>query len=156
MNINATMIGQMITFVIFVWFCMKFVWPPITSALAERKNKIANGLRAADRAEHDLEHAQEKAVERLSEAKLKSAEIIEQANKRAAQLIEEAKDQAREEGVRLVSAAQAEIEQNTNRAREELRAQVAAVAIAGAEKVLGSTVDAAVHQAMLDKLAAEL
>lgn len=156
MNINATMIGQMITFVIFVWFCMKFVWPPITSALAERKKKIADGLSAADRAEHDLELAQAKAVERLTEAKQQGAEIIEQANKRAAQLVDEAKDQAREEGARLVSAAQAEIEQDANRAREELRAQVAAVAIAGAEKVLSSTVDAEEHNAMLDKLASEL
>jgi len=155
-NINATMIGQMITFVIFVWFCMKFVWPPITSALAERKKKIADGLSAADRAEHDLELAQAKAVERLTEAKQQGAEIIEQANKRAAQLVDEAKDQAREEGARLVSAAQAEIEQDTNRAREELRSQVAAVAIAGAEKVLGSAVNAEEHNAMLDKLAAEL
>lgn len=156
MNINATMIGQMITFVIFVWFCMKFVWPPIMSALAERKQKIADGLSAADRAEHDLELAQAKAVERLTEAKQQGAEIIEQANKRAAQLVDEAKDQARDEGARLVLAAQAEIEQDANRAREELRAQVAAVAIAGAEKVLGSTVNAEEHNAMLDKLAAEL
>jgi F-type H+-transporting ATPase subunit b len=155
-NINATMIGQMITFVIFVWFCMKFVWPPITSALAERKKKIADGLSAADRAEHDLELAQAKVVERLTKAKQQGATIIEQANKRAVQLVDEAKTQAREEGARLVSAAQAEIEQNTNRAREELRSQVAIVAIAGAEKVLGSTVDAAAHNAMLDKLAAEL
>jgi F-type H+-transporting ATPase subunit b len=155
-NINATMIGQMITFVIFVWFCMKFVWPPIMSALAERKQKIADGLSAADRAEHDLELAQAKAVERLTEAKQQGAEIIEQANKRAAQLVDEAKDQARDEGARLVLAAQAEIEQDANRAREELRAQVAAVAIAGAEKVLGSTVNAEEHNAMLDKLAAEL
>lgn len=156
MNINATMIGQMITFVIFVWFCMKFVWPPITNALAERKKKIADGLSAADRAEHDLELAQVKAVERLTEAKKQGAEIIEQANKRAAQLVDEAKEQAREESARIVKAAQAEIEQDTNRAREELRSQVAAVAIAGAEKVLGSSVDAAAHNAMLDKLAAEL
>jgi F-type H+-transporting ATPase subunit b len=155
-NINATMIGQMITFVIFVWFCMKFVWPPIMSARAERKQKIADGLSAADRAEHDLELAQAKAVERLTEAKQQGAEIIEQANKRAAQLVDEAKDQARDEGARLVLAAQAEIEQDANRAREELRAQVAAVAIAGAEKVLGSTVNAEEHNAMLDKLAAEL
>ena len=156
MNINATMIGQMITFVIFVWFCMKFIWPPITSALAERKMKIADGLSAADRAEQDLELAQAKAVERLTEAKQQGAEIVEQAQKRAAQLVDEAKEQAREEGARLVTAAQAEIEQDVNRAREELRTQVAAVAIAGAEKVLGSKVDAAEHSAMLDKLAAEL
>ena len=156
MNINATMIGQMITFVIFVWFCMKFVWPPITSALAERKKKIADGLSAADRAEHDLELAQAKAVERLTEAKQQGAEIIDQANKRAAQLVDEAKEQARQESARIVTAAQAEIEQDTNRAREELRSQVAAVALAGAEKVLGASVDAAAHNAMLDKLAAEL
>ncbi|MEZ5523621.1 MAG: F0F1 ATP synthase subunit B [Pseudomonadales bacterium] len=156
MNINATMIGQMLTFVVFVWFCMKFIWPPITSALAERKKKIADGLSAADRAEQDLELAKEKATQQLKEAKQQGAEIIEQANKRATQLVEEAKEQAREEGERLLVAAQAEIEQEFNRAREELRTQVAAVAVAGAEKVLGAKVDAAEHSAMLDKLAAEL
>ncbi len=156
MNINATIIGQMLTFVIFVWFCMKFIWPPLISVLAERTKKIADGLSAADRAERDLELAQEKAMDQLKEAKQQAAEIIDQAHKRSSQLVDEAKDQAREEGDRLLKAAQAEIEQEFNRAREELRSQVAKIAVAGAEKVLGSSVDAKAHSALLDKLAAEL
>ena len=156
MNINATIIGQMLTFVIFVWFCMKFVWPPIATALAERKKKIAEGLSAADRAEQDLELAKERAAQQLKEAKQQAAEIIEQANKRSAQLVDEAKEQAREEGARIVKAAEAEIEQEFNRAREELRSKVAQVAIAGAEKILDATVDEQAHSAMLDKLATEL
>ncbi len=156
MNINATIIGQMLTFVVFVWFCMKFIWPPLISVLAERTKKIADGLSAADRAERDLELAQEKAMDQLKEAKQQAAEIIDQAHKRSSQLVDEAKDQAREEGDRLLKAAQAEIEQEFNRAREELRSQVAKIAVAGAEKVLGSSVDAKAHSALLNKLAAEL
>ncbi len=156
MNINATMIGQMLTFVIFVWFCMKFIWPPITGALAERRKKIADGLNAAERAGQDLELAQERATEQLKEAKQQAADIIEQANKRGAQLVDEAKEQAREEGARILKAAEAEIEQEFNRAREELRGRVAQVVVAGAEKILDASVDAKVHAAMLDKLATEL
>lgn len=156
MNINATIIGQMLTFVVFVWFCMKFIWPPLTNVLAERTKKIADGLSAADRAAHDLELAQEKAKGQLKEAKQQAADIIDQAHRRANQLIDEAKDQAREEGDRLLKAAQAEIEQEFNRAREELRARVASIAVSGAEKVLGASIDAQAHSAMLDKLAADL
>ena len=156
MNINATLIGQMLTFAVFVWFCMKYVWPPITNILAERNKKIAEGLNASARAEQDLQLAQEKATHQLKEAKQEAAAIIEQANKRASQLVEEAKGKAREEGDRLLKAAEAEIEQEFNRAKEELRAKVAALAIAGAEKVLESQVDAQAHAQMLDKLATEL
>ncbi len=156
MNINATMIGQMLTFVIFVWFCMKFIWPPITGALAERRKKIADGLNAAERAEQDLELAQERATEKLKDAKQQAANIIEQANKRGAQLVDEAKEQAREEGARILKAAEAESEQEFNRAREALRERVAEVVVAGAEKILDTSVDATVHAAMLDKLAREL
>jgi F-type H+-transporting ATPase subunit b len=121
MNINATLIGQIITFAIFVAFCMKFVWPHLLGAMAEREKKIADGLDAANRATRDLELAQQKAGDQLRESKEKAAEIIEQANKRANQIIEEAKDAAREEGSRLQAAAQAEIEQDVNRAKEGLR-----------------------------------
>ena len=127
MNINLTLIGQMIAFVGFVWFCMKFVWPPIIAAMEERENKIADGLAAADRASHDLELAKEKAVERLKEAKQEAAGIIESANKRANQLVEEAKDAAVAEADRVKASAQAEIEQESNRAREALRAEVSAM-----------------------------
>lgn len=156
MNINLTLIGQSITFVAFIWFCMKYVWPALISIMEEREKKIADGLEAADRADKDLELAQKKAVETLSEAKQQAAEIIEQANKRANQIVDEAKDQARAEGDRLKAAAQAEIEQEANRAKEELRAKVATLALAGAEKVLGNAIDANAHNDLVDKLAAEL
>lgn len=156
MNINATILGQMISFAIFVWFCMKFVWPPIISAMRERQEKIASGLQDADQAQKDLELAKEKAADTLREAKQQAASLIEQANKRAAQLVEEAKDQARAEGERLKDAAQAEIDQELNRAKESLRAQVATLSIAGAEKILSSSVDQNAHNAMLEQLASEL
>lgn len=156
MNINLTLIGQMIAFVCFVMFCMKYVWPPILAAMAEREKKIADGLAAADRASHDLELAQEKAVERLKEAKHEAAGIIDAANKRGIQLVEEAKGVALVEADRVKTAAKAEIEQETNRAREQLRGQVAALALAGAEKVLGATIDQKAHTELVDKLAAEL
>lgn len=156
MNINATILGQMISFAIFVWFCMKFVWPPIITAMRERQEKIASGLQDADQAQKDLELAKEKAADTLREAKQQAASLIEQANKRAAQLVEEAKDQARAEGERLKDAAQAEIDQELNRAKESLRAQVATLSIAGAEKILSSSVDQNAHNAMLEQLASEL
>ncbi|MEH6589367.1 MAG: F0F1 ATP synthase subunit B [Halioglobus sp.] len=156
MNLNLTLIGQMIAFVCFVVFCMKYVWPPIIAAMQERADKIADGLAAADRASHDLELAQEKAVERLKEAKVEAAGIVESANKRAGQIVEEAKDTAVVESDRVKQLAQAEIEQDMNRAREQLRNQVAGLALSGAEKVLGSAIDQQAHAALVDKLAAEL
>ena len=121
MSINLTLIGQMIAFVVFVFFCAKFVWPPLTAALAERQKRIADGLEAADKANRDLEQAQEKVAEQLKEAKAQAASIIDQANKRANQIVEEAKEQGREEGQRMIAGAQAEIEQEFNRAKEQLR-----------------------------------
>lgn len=156
MNINATMIGQAIAFAFFVWFCMKFVWPPVMAALEERKKKIADGLDAAERASRDLELAQEKAIQELREGKEQAAAIIEQANKRGSQIVEEAKEQALAEGVRLKAAAQAEIEQDVNRAKEALRGQVAILAVSGAEKILGKSVDSKVQAELVDQLAAEL
>ena len=156
MNINLTLIGQMIAFVCFVVFCMKYVWPPIVAAMQERAEKIADGLAAADRASHDLELAQEKAVERLREAKEEAAGIIDAANKRGNQLVEEAKQAAVVEADRVKAAARAEIEQETNRAREQLRSEVAALPLAGAEKVLGAAIDQQAHAALIDQLAAEL
>tara|TARA_R100001460_G_scaffold90570_1_gene132249 strand:- start:185 stop:655 length:471 start_codon:yes stop_codon:yes gene_type:complete len=155
-NINLTLIGQAIAFFIFVVFCMKYVWPPITAALQERQKKIADGLAASDRAARDLELAQDKAAQELREAKQEGAALIEQANKRAAQIVEASKDDARKEGQKLIEQAKAEIEQERNQAREALRAEIAAIAIAGAEKILESSVDANKHSEMLDKLAAEL
>lgn len=156
MNINLTMIGQAIAFFVFVVFCMKYVWPPIMEALKERQKKIADGLDAADRASRDLDLAQEKAKQELREAKVQAAELIEQANKRSAQIVDEAKEQARDEGERLIVAAKAEIEQESNRAKEALRAEVAAIAVAGAEKILQTSIDSNVHSDLLNKLATEL
>lgn len=156
MNINLTIIGQAIAFAIFVVFCMKYVWPPITAALAERKSKIAEGLDAADRAERDLQLAKEKAAADMRQSKEEAAAIIEQANKRANQIIDEAKGQARDEAERVKAAAQAEIEQEANRAKEALRAQVAVLAVAGAEKILEASIDEQAHAKLVEKLAAEL
>jgi F-type H+-transporting ATPase subunit b len=156
MNFNATLIGQSITFIFFVWFCMKFVWPPIMNALETRKKQIADGLAAADRGKHELELAAKKAGDNMRDAKAQAAEVIAQAEKRAAQIIEEAKTAAKEEGDRQLAAAQANIAQETNRARESLREQVAALAVAGAEKILRREVNAQTHADLLGQLKAEL
>jgi len=155
-NINLTLFGQSITFIAFIFFCMKYVWPVLISIMEEREKKIADGLQAADRADKDLELAQKKAGETLTGAKQQAADIIEQANKRANQIVEEAKDQARAEGDRLLVKAQADIEQEANRAKEELRSKVAVLALAGAEKVLGRAIDANAHNDLVAELAAEL
>ena len=156
MNINLTLIGQTISFAFFVLFCMKFVWPALISIMEEREKKIADGLEAADRADKDLELAQKKATQQLRQAKEEAAAIIEQANKRAGQIVEEAKDQAKAEGDRLKVAAEAEIEQEMNRAKEELRGKVAALALAGAEKVLAASIDEKANSELVNQLAAEL
>jgi len=155
-NINLTLFGQMAAFVCFVLFCMKYVWPPILAAMQERTEKIADGLAAADRASHDLELAKEKAVERLKEAKVEASGIVESANKRASQIVDEAKEAALVEADRVKVSAQADIEQEVNRAREQLRGQVATLAMAGAEKVLGAAIDQQAHADLVDKLASEL
>ena len=156
MNINATLIGQSITFFVFVWFCMKFVWPPIMNALAERRKQIADGLAAGERGKHELELASKRAVENLHEAKQKAAEIIAQADKRAAQLVEEAKGAAKLEAERMIAGAQASIAQETVRAKEALRAQVAGLAVAGAEKILRREIDVKAHADLLDAIKNEL
>lgn len=156
MNINATLIGQAIAFAIFVWFCMKFVWPPVMAALEERQKKVAEGLNAADKAKQDLEQASAQAADALQEAKQQAAALIEQANRRAIQLTEEAKQQAAAEAERILAQAKADIEQERASARDALRQQVSALAVAGAEKILRAEVDASRHAAMLDQLASEL
>jgi F-type H+-transporting ATPase subunit b len=156
MNFNATLIGQSITFIFFVWFCMKLVWPPIMRALEARKKQIADGLAAADRGKHELELASRRAGDNLRDAKAQAAEVLAQAEKRAAQIVEEAKTAAKEEGERQLAAAQANIDQEANRARESLREQVAALAVAGAEKILRREVNAQTHAELLGQLKAEL
>lgn len=156
MNINLTMIGQTIGFFIFIALCVKYVWPPIVQAMQERQKKIADGLAASDRANQDLELAQQRATQELREARDEAATIVEKANKRANQIVEESKTEAREQGERLMAQARDEIEQERQQARDALRAEVASLAIAGAEKILESSVDAKAHSEMLDKLSAEL
>ncbi|MBW8189818.1 F0F1 ATP synthase subunit B [Neiella marina] len=156
MSINATLIGQTIAFLIFVWFCMKFVWPPLMAAIEERQKKIADGLADAEKAEKRLELADVKAKDQLKQAKSEASEIVEQANKRKNQIVDEAKVEAQAEREKIIAQAQAEIESERNRAREELRTQVSALAIAGAEKILERSIDPAAHSDILDKLASEL
>jgi F-type H+-transporting ATPase subunit b len=155
-NINLTLFGQMVTFAIFVWFCMKFVWPVIIGAMEERQQKIADGLDAADRAMRDLEAAKSDATDQMKEAKQEAAGIVDQANKRANQIVDEAKVLAVAEGDRLKAAAEAEIEQEINRAKEELRSKVAGLALAGAEKILEASLDDEANRALVDKLATQL
>lgn len=156
MNINLTLIGQSITFIVFVWFCWRFIWPFVINAMQDRQKVIGEGLESAERAGRDLQLARERAADQLREAKEEARRIIEQARTRATQMIEEAKGEAVEEGERMKLAARADIEQDVNRARESLRAEVATLVVAGAEQILGETIDRTRHGAMLDKLAAEL
>lgn len=156
MNINATLIGESIAFIVFVIFCMKFVWPPIMAAIEDRQKTIADGLAASDRAAKDLELAQAKAAEQLKEAKAQAAEIIEAAKKREAQMIDEAAEKAQAEREKIIASGHAEIESERNRAKEELRQQVSALAVAGAEKILERSIDESAHADILDKLVAEL
>jgi len=156
MHINLTLVGQMISFMVFVWFTMKFVWPPIIGALTERKAKIADGLAAAERGAHEQELAEHRAVEKLHEAKQQAAEIISKADKRASEIVEEAKDDARTEGERLLTAAKAEIESESNKAREALREKVAALVIAGAEKILRKEIDFDTHKDIVESVASEI
>lgn len=156
MNINLTLIGQSITFGLFVWFCMKFVWQPIIGALEVRRKEIASGLAAAERGQHEQVLAEKRAVEHIKEAKGQASDILAQAQKRASEMIEEAKGDAKTEAERIVIGANAEIEQEASRAREHLRQEVIVLAIAGAEKVLKREVDKDAHAVTLNNLAAQL
>ena len=156
MNINATLIGQAIAFAMFVWFCMKFVWPPLMKAIEDRQKTIADGLTQAERAEKHLELAQAKATDKLKEAKVQAAEIVEQANKRHAQIVEEAKTEGETERNKIIAQGAAEIDAERNRAREDLRHQVSILAIAGAEKIIKRSIDKEANSDIIDKLVAEL
>lgn len=156
MEINATLIGQLITFAILVWFTMKYVWPPITKAMTEREKKIASGLEAAERSKRELEHAEKKALSIIHEAKLQATQLIEQAHKRSTQVIEEAKETARIEGGRIMERAQEEIALEVSQTKEALRKQLAKLAIAAAEKIIQRNLDASAQTALLDEFAAEI
>ena len=152
MNINLTLFGQTIGFALFVMFCMKYVWPPLRDALHERQKKIADGLAAAERGEHEEERARERAEEIIREAKAQAAEVIEHAQKRGSEIVEESKEAARTEADRIKQSAQAEMDQEITRAREHLRGQVVAIALSGAERVLHKEVDRDTHAKVLDEL----
>ncbi len=156
MDINLTLIGQTIAMIVFVWFCMRFIWPPLTAALETRQREIADGLAAAERGRSDLENAKAEAEKIVSAAREQARGIIDQANTRASDLVEEAKAEGEAEKRRTVESAHAEIEVERNRARDDLREQVARIAIAGAERILAREIDANAHRDLLDRLAAEI
>lgn len=156
MDINVTLVIQMLVFATFVWFTMKFVWPPLAKALEERQDKIAEGLAAAERGRRELELAQHRVTEELKQAKITAADIIEKAHHRAAHLIDEAKDEARLEAQKLAKHAKEQLAQEVNRARDNLRKQVAALAVVGAERILKREVDEAANRALLEDLIEEI
>jgi F-type H+-transporting ATPase subunit b len=156
MNINFTLIAQATTFAIFIWFTVKFVWPPLLNAIEKRQKEIADGLAAANEGKMSLEVASKKNAEALEQTKQKSSEILGQAEKRASQIIDDAKVAANTEAERIKSSAQSEIEQEINRAKEDLRGQISNLAIAGAEKILEKEIDKKAHADMLTKLAKDL
>ena len=156
MNLNATILGQAIAFVLFVLFCMKYVWPPIMAAIEKRQKEISEGLSSAERAKKELDLAQADATDQLKKAKAEAQVIIDQANKRKAQIVDEAKAEAEQERNKIVAQAKAEIDAERQRAREELRKQVGILAIAGAEKIIERSVDEAANSDIVDKLVAEL
>ena len=156
MDINLTLIGQSIAMLVFVWFCMKFIWPPLLEAIEDRQKQIEDGLAAADRGQEKLVQAQAEADELVEEARHQATTILDQANARANEIVADGKADGAKERERQLAAATAEIEQESNRAREELRGQVSAVALAGAEKILNREIDAKTHDDILGKLAQEL
>jgi F-type H+-transporting ATPase subunit b len=156
MNFNATLYGQMIAFGIFVWFCMKFVWPHIIKAMEDRKAHIADGLAAAEKGVHDLELAEKRAREILHEGREQSQVLITQAQKRHDEIVEEAKGDARNEGDRILAAARAEIDQERQQAKVELRQEVARLAVLGAEQILMREVNQSAHKEILDRISAGL
>ena len=156
MNPNITLLGQMISFAILIWFTVKFIWPPLMAAIEERQQKIAEGLAAADNAQKNLAQSQDKANEELKLARTKANEIIDQAHQRANQIIDTAKNDAIAEANRQKALAEAEIAAAANRAKEDLRRQVSALAVSGAEKLLKREIDASAHKALIEDLAAQL
>jgi F-type H+-transporting ATPase subunit b len=153
---NATLIGNLIAFVVFVVFCMKYVWPPIIGAIEDRQKKIANGLAASEEGEKALENAQAKVSSQLNDAKTQAAAIIEQAKKRGSQIVDEETHRGHSEREKIIAQGYSEVEAERNRVKEELRKQVASLAIAGAEKILGREIDAAAQSDIVEKLVAEL
>jgi F-type H+-transporting ATPase subunit b len=156
MDINATIIGQTIAMIVFVWFCMKFVWPLIMKVIEDRQTQIADGLAAAEKGARSLEDAQVRIRSMIEEARGQARQIIDQAQTRAGGIVDEARVGADQERERILQSAKAEVDQQINRARDELRGQVGAIAVAGAEKILAREIDAGAHQDLLEKLAKQI
>lgn len=156
MSINATLIGQMITFTLLVWFTMKYVWPPLFDSLEQRKKKIAEGLAAAEKGHEEIKLAEKKAKRLLIDAKEESAGIINLAQKRANEIVEESKETAKKEGERLLQAAKAQIEQEIQQTKESLRKEISALALSAAEQILGAEVDKTKHKEILNKVSKQL
>jgi F-type H+-transporting ATPase subunit b len=155
-SINATLIGQMITFALLVWFTMKYIWPPLFDSLEERKKKIADGLAAAEKGQEQIVLAEKKAIIVLKEAKDRSAEIVTLAQKRANEIVEESKENAKHEGERIILSAKAQIEQEIQQAKDGLRQEVTTLALAAAQQILGAEIDKAKHQDILNKVSNQL
>ena len=156
MNLNVTLVAQALTFFVFILFCAKFVWPPLTKAIEARQKQIADGLQAAEDGKKSLDAAARKADEAIAQARSRANEIVAQAEKRSSQMIDEAKTTAKAEGEREKTAAKSEIAQEVSRARETLRTQVAQLAVAGAEQILKREVDAKAHAALLAEVQKQL
>jgi F-type H+-transporting ATPase subunit b len=156
MNINLTLFAQLISFAVFVWFTLRFIWPPLVAAMNERKAKIADGLAAAERGQQSQARAEQEAEVFLQQARQQAAEIKSNADKEAASIIDQAKDKGRQEAARQLAAAQAEIAQSTQKAREALRVKVAELAVAGAEKILRKEINAKAHHKILDAVAQQI
>lgn len=156
MNLNLTMLIQTVVFFVLAWVTMKFIWPPLIAAIEERQKKIADGLAAADKGEKSLAEGKAAATELLKEARSQASKIIDQANRRSGEVIDEARGVAIAEGQRLVGDARQEVALESTRAREQLRKEVAAIAVAGAGKLLGREIDARAHADLLDQLALEI
>ena len=156
MDINATLLGQAITFAILVWFTMKFVWPPLTNLMDERAKRIADGLAAAERGKQDLEQASKRVDEQIRLAKQQASELVLMAEKRAAQIVDEAKQAAKTESEKILVDARAQIGQEVLRAKEDLRGQVADLAVVGAEKILKREIDANAQKSLIDQLVTEI
>jgi F-type H+-transporting ATPase subunit b len=151
-----TLFGQSFAMLVFVWFCVKFIWPPIMNAIEERQTEIADGLAAAERGQQSLDKAKVEAEEIVAESRKQATGILDQAHARAGEIVADGKADGVKERDRQIAAAGAEIQQETNRAREELRGQVSAIAVASAEKILKREIDSSAHEEILSKLAAEL
>jgi len=156
MNITVTLFGQMAAFILLIWFVNKVLWGPVSEMLDARQKRIADGLAAADKGKHELELSEKRVAEVLRDAKSQAAEIIAQAEKRAGEVVEESKDDARKEAERILTAAHADVEQEFNRVKEDLRGQVAAIAVSGATKILGREIDQNAHNDLMKDLITQI